>query len=103
MEQLDIPGVGGPGGAGPGQLRLTGKVAIITGAGSRGPGVGNGKAMAVLFAGEGARVLVVDRVRERAEETLARIREEIGGEADERAATFEADVTEPEAVAAMVA
>jgi len=30
--------------------RLEGKVAIVTGAGSRGPGVGNGKAAAVLFA-----------------------------------------------------
>ena len=40
--------------------RLDGKVAIITGAGSSGPGVGNGKAAALLFAREGAKVLLVD-------------------------------------------
>ena len=40
--------------------RLEGKVAIVTGAGSRGPGVGNGKATSVLFAREGAKVLLVD-------------------------------------------
>ena len=60
--------------------RLEGKVAIITGAGSSGPGVGNGKAAAVLFAREGARVLLADSVLERAEETLAMIQQE-GGEA----------------------
>ena len=49
--------------------RLEGKVAIVTGAGSSGPGVGNGKAAAVLFAREGARVLLVDAVAQRAEET----------------------------------
>jgi len=50
--------------------RLEGKVAIVTGAGSRGPGIGNGKATAILFAREGAKVLLVDRVPERAYETL---------------------------------
>jgi NAD(P)-dependent dehydrogenase (short-subunit alcohol dehydrogenase family) len=59
---------------------MEGKVAIVTGAGSSGPGVGNGKAAAVLFAREGAKVLLVDAVRERAEETLAMIKGE-GGEA----------------------
>ncbi len=68
--------------------RLEGKVAIVTGAGSSGPGVGNGKAAAVLFAREGARVLLVDAARDRAEETRAMIRE-AGGEAD----VFEANVT----------
>jgi NAD(P)-dependent dehydrogenase (short-subunit alcohol dehydrogenase family) len=67
--------------------RLEGKVAIVTGAGSSGPGVGNGKAASVLFAREGARVLLVDAVKERAEETLAMIKEE-GGEAS----SFEANV-----------
>ncbi len=67
--------------------RLEGKVAIVTGAGSSGPGVGNGKAAAVLFAREGAKVLLVDAVQARAEETLAMIQEE-GGEAS----VFEADV-----------
>ncbi|MFQ6028994.1 MAG: SDR family NAD(P)-dependent oxidoreductase, partial [Dehalococcoidia bacterium] len=68
--------------------RLEGKVAIVTGAGSSGPGVGNGKAAAVLFAREGAKVLLVDAVQERAEETLAMIQEE-GGEAS----VLEANVT----------
>ena len=68
--------------------RLAGKVAIVTGAGSRGPGVGNGKAAAILFAREGARVLCVDSVVDRAEETCATIVAE-GGEAS----AFQADVT----------
>ncbi len=63
-----------------GRLRLEGKVAVITGAGSSGPGLGTGKAASILFAREGARVLLVDRNPQAAEETLATIREE-GGEA----------------------
>jgi NAD(P)-dependent dehydrogenase (short-subunit alcohol dehydrogenase family) len=100
------PGAGGPGGAEPGRPRLEGKVAIVTGAGSRGPGVGNGKAMAVLFAREGARVLLVDRDRARAEETLAFIEQgerQAGASGEGQAAVFEADVTEPAACEAMVA
>ncbi len=77
--------------------RLAGKVAIVTGAGSSGPGIGNGKAASVLFAREGARVLVVDQVKERAGETLAMILEE-GGEAS----VFEADVTNAEDCERMV-
>ncbi len=68
--------------------RLEGKVAIVTGAGSRGPGVGNGKATSVLFAREGAKVLLVDNAVDHAEETRAIIEDE-GGEAS----TFQADVT----------
>ncbi|MDP7084080.1 MAG: SDR family oxidoreductase [Dehalococcoidia bacterium] len=68
--------------------RLEGKVAIVTGAGSSGEGIGNGKATAVLFAREGAKVLLVDMVKERAEETLAMIHEEEG-----EASLFQADVT----------
>jgi NAD(P)-dependent dehydrogenase (short-subunit alcohol dehydrogenase family) len=41
--------------------RLAGKVALVTGAGSVGPGWGNGRAIAVRFAEEGARVFGVDR------------------------------------------
>ena len=77
--------------------RLRGKVAIVTGAGSRGPGIGNGKATSVLFAREGARVLCVDQARERAEETAGLIRGE-GGEAS----AFVADVTRAADCAAMV-
>lgn len=77
--------------------RLAGKVAIITGAGSSGPGVGNGKAAAILFAREGAQVLLVDIAPERAEETLSIIQAE-GGEA----AVFAADVTRAEDCRRMV-
>ena len=77
--------------------RLEGKVAIVTGAGSRGPGVGNGKATAVLFAREGASVLLVDAQIERADETLAMIEAEGGV-----ASTFQADVTNEDDCKAMV-
>ena len=78
--------------------RLAGRVAIVTGGGSRGPGVGNGRAAAVLFAREGARVLLADRDAQAAADTLAMIE----GEGNE-AATFEADVTSEEDCQAMVA
>jgi NAD(P)-dependent dehydrogenase (short-subunit alcohol dehydrogenase family) len=78
--------------------RLEGKVAIVTGAGSRAEGIGNGRAAAVLFAREGASVLLVDREPEVAEATLAMIEDE-GGEA----AVFQADVTASEDCYAMVA
>jgi NAD(P)-dependent dehydrogenase (short-subunit alcohol dehydrogenase family) len=68
--------------------RLAGKVAIVTGAGSRAEGIGNGRATAVLFAREGARVLCVDREKDKAEVTRAMIAAE-GGEA----AVFSCDVT----------
>ena len=77
--------------------RLEGKVAIVTGAGSSGPGIGNGKAAAVLFAREGAKVLLADQVLARAEETLELIRQE-GGEAS----AFEANVTSAEDCRRMV-
>jgi NAD(P)-dependent dehydrogenase (short-subunit alcohol dehydrogenase family) len=54
--------------------RLEGKVAIVTGAGSSGPGVGTGKATSILFAREGAKVLLIDRVAQHATETLTAIR-----------------------------
>jgi NAD(P)-dependent dehydrogenase (short-subunit alcohol dehydrogenase family) len=60
--------------------RLKGKCAIVFGAGSSGPGWGNGKAAAVAFAREGARVVCVDVAEAAAAETAAIIREE-GNEA----------------------
>jgi NAD(P)-dependent dehydrogenase (short-subunit alcohol dehydrogenase family) len=68
--------------------RLAGKVAIVTGAGSRGEGMGNGKAAAILFAREGASVVCVDQVVSRAEETVATIFAEGGV-----ASVFECDVS----------
>jgi NAD(P)-dependent dehydrogenase (short-subunit alcohol dehydrogenase family) len=51
--------------------RLDGKVALVMGAGSIGPGWGNGKAAAVLFAREGATIMACDVNRDAAEETRA--------------------------------
>lgn len=60
---------------------LAGKTAIVTGAGTEGEGgVGIGRATAVVLAGEGARLCLVDRDGERAEATRAQI-EMLGGEA----------------------
>jgi len=77
--------------------RLDGRVAIVTGAGSSGPGWGYGKATAVLFAREGARVLAVDLRREAAEETRAIVAGE-GGACE----VFAGDVSCAADVAAMV-
>jgi NAD(P)-dependent dehydrogenase (short-subunit alcohol dehydrogenase family) len=77
--------------------RLAGKVAIITGAGSVGSGWGNGRAAAVLFAREGARVYGVDRNMAAMEETAALIRDEGG-----TFAMGECDVMSGASIAAMV-
>ena len=58
--------------------RVRDKRAIVTGAGSVGPGIGNGKAAAMLFAREGARVMLVDYNLEAAEETKRLIEAEGG-------------------------
>lgn len=58
--------------------RLKGKIAIVTGAGSSGPGWGNGKATAVLFAREGANILAVDINQNAADETRTIIESEGG-------------------------
>ena len=62
--------------------RLEGKVAIVTGAGATGSGefVGIGQAISLLFARQGAKVLLVDRDEKNAEITLGQIKEE-GGDA----------------------
>ena len=78
--------------------RLRGKVAVVTGAASQAEGIGNGAATAILFAREGARVVLVNRSAERAEALAEHIRSE-GGEA----APFAADVTQPDATQAMAA
>ncbi|WP_309604875.1 SDR family NAD(P)-dependent oxidoreductase [Phenylobacterium sp.] len=59
--------------------RLEGKAAVVVGAGQTpGETLGNGRAMAILFAREGASVLCVDRILARAEETVAMITAEGG-------------------------
>lgn len=78
--------------------RLEGKVAVVFGAGqSPGEGIGNGRATAIRFAREGARVLAVNRSVESAEETALMIREE-GGEA----VAFKADITREEDIIAAI-
>jgi NAD(P)-dependent dehydrogenase (short-subunit alcohol dehydrogenase family) len=78
--------------------RLDNKVAIVTGAASRAEGIGNGAATAILFAREGAKVVLVNRDLERAQALEQQIRSE-GGEASSLAA----DVTQPDAAEAMAA
>ena len=78
--------------------RLEDRSAIVVGAGSVGPGWGNGKATAVTFARAGARVLCVDINRAAAEETAAIIAGEGG-----RAEAHRADVTDRAQVEALVA
>jgi NAD(P)-dependent dehydrogenase (short-subunit alcohol dehydrogenase family) len=78
--------------------RFTGKVALVTGAGCVGPGWGNGRAIAVALAREGAAVIGIDRDAGLMAETGARIAE-AGG-------TFEPavlDVTDGAAIARLVA
>ena len=77
--------------------RLKGKIALVVGAGSVGPGWGNGKATAVAFAREGARVFCTDINPDAAEET-ARIIGSEGGEA----VAYRADVSKAADVIAMV-
>src|ERR1700720_4942646 len=53
--------------------RVEGKVALIVGAGCVGPGWGKGRAAAVWFAGEGAKVFAVDKTADSMAETMARV------------------------------
>jgi NAD(P)-dependent dehydrogenase (short-subunit alcohol dehydrogenase family) len=78
--------------------RLQGKIALVVGAGSIGPGMGNGKATAITFARHGAKVFCVDRNGAAAQETTDLITAE-GFEAK----AFTADVARNAEVEAMVA
>jgi NAD(P)-dependent dehydrogenase (short-subunit alcohol dehydrogenase family) len=78
--------------------RLKGKIAMVVGAGSIGPGWGNGKATAVTFARQGAQVFCVDRNGAAAEEAAGIITSEGGN-----ATAFAADVSRAADVEAMVA
>jgi NAD(P)-dependent dehydrogenase (short-subunit alcohol dehydrogenase family) len=81
----------------PDRGRVRDKVALVFGAGSSGPGWGNGKASAVLYAREGAAVVAVDLHQTAAEATCDLIRDEGG-----RCIAVQADVTSSEAVANVV-
>jgi NAD(P)-dependent dehydrogenase (short-subunit alcohol dehydrogenase family) len=78
-------------------MRLAGKVAIVTGGGAAGDGVGNGRAACILLARAGTKVLVVDRDVALAERTVAMIAAEGGAAA---AASY--DVTKGSQCKAMV-
>ncbi|MGI4950850.1 MAG: SDR family NAD(P)-dependent oxidoreductase [Janthinobacterium lividum] len=90
--QLDGPAASG---------RLAGKVAIITGAGCVEPGWGNGRAAAVAFVREGARVFAVDLEQDAMAETVARAEQAAGGNGGE-IRTHTCDATDSDAVRAMV-
>ena len=78
-------------------MGLAGKVALVTGGGAAGDGIGNGRAAAILLARAGAHVAVADRKIELAERTVAMIAAEGGS-----AAAFAADVTDDQACRALV-
>ncbi|MEZ2296048.1 SDR family oxidoreductase [Variovorax sp. RCC_210] len=82
----------------PSARRLGGKVALVTGAGSVGHGWGNGRAIAVRFAQEGAQVFGVDREVERMGETA-----ELIAQAGGIFASGACDVTQAASIEAMVA
>ncbi|CAM3390918.1 SDR family NAD(P)-dependent oxidoreductase [Paracidovorax anthurii] len=77
--------------------RFGSKIAIVTGAGCVGAGWGNGRAMAVRLAEEGAKVLAVDRDKERLDETLS-----LAGDAAAHITTCICDVTSAASVQTMV-
>lgn len=76
----------------PDRSRLDGRVAIVTGAGSRSDGIGNGRAAAILLARRGARVLILDLEQVAAESTRQMIDSD-GGDAQ----VLCTNVTEPQA------
>ncbi len=78
-------------------MGLRGKVAIVTGAGSRADGIGNGRAAAVLLAREGVKVALIDSVIKNAEATKAMIEKEGGS-----SMVIDADVTVPKSCEAAV-
>src|SRR5215468_9982487 len=77
--------------------RLQNRVAIVTGSGCVGPGWGNGRAIAVRFAEEGAKIFAVDRDLDSVTETVERVKKS-GGEI----VTHQCDVTGSPSVEAMV-
>lgn len=77
--------------------RLQGRIAIVTGAGCIGPGWGNGRATAVRFAEEGAKIFAIDRNLDSVTETVERVTA-----ADGEIVTHQCDVTNSVSVNAMV-
>lgn len=90
-------------GTAPGRGRLKGRNILIVGGGQRTldaatDPVGNGRAMSLLFAREGAAVAVADMNRASAEETVALIGKEGG-----KAHSIEADISKPADIERMIA
>jgi NAD(P)-dependent dehydrogenase (short-subunit alcohol dehydrogenase family) len=80
-------------------MRLEGKTAIVIGAGQGpGEGMGNGRATALRFAQEGAKVMAVDRNLASAQETVSMAKQASG-----ECIAFEADVTKEATLAAAIA
>ncbi|HXV80817.1 MAG TPA: SDR family NAD(P)-dependent oxidoreductase [Candidatus Binatia bacterium] len=80
-------------------MRLAGKTAIVIGGGqSPGEGIGNGRATALRFAQEGAKVMAVDRDLSSAEETVAMIER-----GRDECFAFEADATKEAMLAGAIA
>ena len=77
--------------------RFLGKTVIVTGAGSIGSGVGNGKAAAIMYAREGGKVFAVDIDSNAAAETKAIIDEEGGN-----CSIYQADISQSDEVLGMV-
>src|SRR5215813_8286772 len=76
---------------------LEGKVAVVTGGGAAGTGIGNGRAAAILLARAGTKVIVVDKAIDLAEQTVSMIEDEGG-----KAMALGADLTRDEDCAGMV-
>src|SRR5215218_9692257 len=76
---------------------LTGKVAVVTGGGAAGDGIGNGRAAAILLARAGARVVMVDHDEALAQRTVTMIAADGG-----TAIAVQADVTRAADCAAIV-
>lgn len=87
--------------------RLADVVAVVVGAGQTpGETIGNGRAIATSFAREGATVLCVDRIGERADETVESIRADggaVGAYSSDRVQAFVADITDGAQCDAIVA
>ena len=95
-------------GAAPGRGRLTGRRVLVVGAGTRpspepDPPLGNGRAISVLAAREGAAVACADRDAGAAEATAALVRAEGPSNGGQAAAVVLTDVAAPDACAAVVA
>ena len=73
--------------------RLEGKIAFITGAGSVGPGWGNGRATAIRFAQEGAKVFATDINLANLDETLS-----MAGDAAKNITTAQLDIFQASAI-----